>query len=169
MLPSIHLIATGGTIDKRYNPLTGELEVGPPVLPDILAAAGLSGEALAVTALLRKDSLDITDDERRLLAETIAVQPADRLLVTHGTDTLGVSAVAIAAAAPGKTVVLTGAMVPYSVAGSDAAFNVGTAYAAAGLLPPGVYIAMHGAVLPHTGYVKDRRLGRFVAAGAARP
>ena len=72
----------------------------------------------------------------------------------------------IEAAAPGKTVVLTGAMIPYSIDGSDAAFNIGIAYAAAQLLPAGVYIAMHGRVLPHTAYAKDRSQGRFIAAGS---
>ena len=160
-----HLIATGGTIDKIYNPLTGQLDVGPPVLPAILAAAGLTADDLAVTEVLRKDSLEITDDERARLAAAVAAAPADRILITHGTDTMGASAEVIATAAPGKTVVLTGAMVPYSVAGSDAAFNVGVAYAAAQWLPAGVYIAMHGRVLPHTAYAKDRSQGRFIAAG----
>lgn len=160
----VHLIATGGTIDKIYNPLTGQLDVGSPVLPAILAAAGLTGDDLAVTEILRKDSLEITDDERTQLAAAVATAPAERILITHGTDTMGASALQIAAAAPGKTVVLTGAMVPHSIAGSDAAFNVGIAFAAAQLLPAGVYIAMHGAVRPHTELVKDRAAGRFVAA-----
>lgn len=162
-MPCVQIVATGGTIDKIYNPLTGQLDVGPPVMPAILAAAGLSAAECEVVELLRKDSLEITDDERQMLAKAIAGHPTDRLLITHGTDTMGASAIAIAAAAPGKTVVLTGAMVPYSVAGSDAAFNVGVAYAAARLLPAGVYIAMHGAVLPHAEYAKDRSQGRFVA------
>lgn len=155
---SIHLVATGGTIDKRYDPPTGNLYVGPPVLPAILAAAGIS---LDVSEVLRKDSLEITDAERAALAAFVAASPARRILITHGTDTMGASAALIEAAAPGKTVVLTGAMVPWSIAGSDAAFNIGVAYAAAQALPPGVYIAMHGRALPHAQYVKDRTLGRF--------
>ena len=161
----LHLIATGGTIDKIYNPLTGQLDVGPPVLPAILATAGLAADDLVVNGVLRKDSLEITDEERGRLAAAVAAAPAERILITHGTDTMGASAKVIAAAAPGKTVVLTGAMVPYSVAGSDAAFNVGVAYAAAQWLPAGVYIAMHGAVLPHAAYTKDRSQGRFIVAG----
>ena len=141
---SLHLVATGGTIDKRYNPLTGNLDVGEPVLPAILGLAGLSGEAITVHAVLQKDSLDMNDADRALLA-----------------DTMGLSAACIAARAPAKTVVLTGAMVPYSVDGSDAAFNVGVAYAAVQQLPAGVYIAMHGRVLPHTHYEKDRAAGCF--------
>lgn len=156
----IHLIATGGTLDKRYNPLTGQLDIGPPVLPEILAAAGI---ALDVSQVLKKDSLDITDAEREQLAAFVAASPARRVLITHGTDTMGASAALIAPRTPDKTVVLTGAMVPWSVAGSDAAFNVGVAFAAVQTLPPGVYIAMHGRVLPHAAYVKDRTQGRFVA------
>lgn len=158
---SIHLIATGGTIDKLYDPLTGNLHIGPPVLPVILASAGIAHD---VSEVLRKDSLEITDGERANLAAFVADSTARRLLITHGTDTMGASAALIEAAAPGKTVVLTGAMVPYSIAGSDAAFNVGVAYAAAQILPPGVYIAMHGRVLPHAQYLKDRTLGRFLAS-----
>ncbi|MEN3372410.1 asparaginase domain-containing protein [Dechloromonas sp. ZS-1] len=158
---SLHLVATGGTIDKRYNPLTGNLDVGEPVLPAILGLAGLSGEAITVHAVLQKDSLDMNDADRALLADTVAALPGRHVLITHGTDTMGLSAACIAARAPAKTVVLTGAMVPYSVDGSDAAFNVGVAYAAVQQLPAGVYIAMHGRVLPHTHYEKDRAAGCF--------
>jgi L-asparaginase len=158
---AVHLVSTGGTIDKFYEPVSGNLLVGPPVLAGILALAGISG--LPLMEVLRKDSLEITDAERAQLAASIAESPASRLLITHGTDTMGASAAAIAEAAPGKTVVLTGAMVPYAIDGSDAAVNVAFAYAAAQLLPPGVYIAMHGRALPHVEYVKDRAAGRFVA------
>lgn len=154
----IHLVATGGTIDKIYNPLTGQLDVGSPAMAEILATADALAE---VSSILRKDSLEIDDTERAGIAAFVAASPRQRLLITHGTDTMGASAACIAVAAPEKTVVLTGAMVPYRVAGSDAAFNVGVAYAAAQLLPPGVYIAMHGRVLPHAQYAKDRAQGRF--------
>ena len=157
---SLYLIATGGTIDKRYDPPSGNLYVGPPVITEILASAGIS---LTVTEVLRKDSLEITDEERQQLAAAVAAAPASRILITHGTDTMGASARVIEAAAPGKTVVLTGAMIPYSIDGSDAAFNVGIAFSAVQILPAGVYIAMHGRVLPHAQYVKDRTQGRFLA------
>ena len=156
----IHLVATGGTIDKRYNPLTGQLDIGTPVMPEILATAGI---ALDVTEALKKDSLDITEAEREQLAALVAASPAQRVLITHGTDTMGASAALIAPRTAEKTVVLTGAMVPWSVAGSDAAFNIGVAFAAVQMLPPGVYIAMHGRVLPYTDYAKDRTQGRFIA------
>ena len=157
---TLHLIATGGTIDKRYDPPTGNLYVGPPVIAEILATAGIQ---LPVSEILRKDSLEITDEERVHIAAAVAASPAQRILITHGTDTMGASARQIEAAAPGKTVVLTGAMIPYSIQGSDAAFNVGIAFSAAQTLPAGVYIAMHGRVLPHAQFVKDRAQGRFIA------
>jgi len=159
----IHLVATGGTIDKRYDPLSGNLYVGDPVLPQILASAGLSGNALSVSAILRKDSLEITDSEREEIAAFIAALPARRIVVTHGTDTMSASAARIATLSAGQTIVLTGAMIPWSIANSDASFNVGIAYAAAQCLPAGVYIAMHGAVHPHAQYIKDRTQGRFIA------
>ena len=157
---AVLIIATGGTLDKCYNPLTGTLDVGEPVIVRTLAKAGITAE---VSALLRKDSLEITDDEREQLARHIAGTSSSRILITHGTDTMGASAARIEALAPGKTVVLTGAMIPASHQGSDADFNIGVAYAAAQILPPGVYIAMHGRVLPHAQYRKDTAQGRFVA------
>ncbi|WP_371322635.1 asparaginase domain-containing protein [Dechloromonas sp. ZY10] len=156
----IHFVATGGTIDKRYDPLSGQLYIGAPVLPEILARAGIEGK---VSEVLKKDSLDISESEREQLAAFIAALPEHQVLITHGTDTMGASAALIEPRVPGKTVVLTGAMVPWSIAGSDAAFNIGVALAAVQILPPGVYIAMHGRVLPHAAYVKDRAQGRFIA------
>ncbi|MCK6391227.1 MAG: asparaginase [Azonexus sp.] len=160
----IHLITTGGTLDKRYHPLTGVLEVGAPVITEILAQAGIGPETYALTQCLRKDSLEINDDERAQLAAAVAASSATCIVITHGTDTMGLSAACIDARCTGKTVVLTGAMVPWQIAGSDAAFNIGAAFAAARLLPPGVYIAMHGRVLPYRNYVKDRSKGWFVAS-----
>ncbi len=161
-MTKINLIATGGTLDKHYSAITGTLDVDDPVLHKVLADAGVGPEELTVSSFLRKDSLDITPDERADLAEFVASAPASRVLITHGTDTMGETAELIARLAPGKTVVLTGAMVPYKVESSDAAFNIGFAYAAVQLLPPGVYIAMHGRVLPHAQYRKVREIGRFV-------
>lgn len=161
-MDTLHLITTGGTLDKRYNPLTGTLDIGDPVIVEILAQAGIAPEAYTLSHCLRKDSLEINDEERVLLAAAVAGSSATRIVITHGTDTMGLSAACIDAQTTGKTVVLTGAMVPWHVAGSDAAFNIGAAFAAAGLLPPGVYIAMHGRALPYRNYVKDRSKGCFV-------
>ena len=159
---TIHLITLGGTIDKRYDPVSATLDVGAPVLAEILSTAGLPADELTLSAFARKDSLEMSEGDRAGLAAFVAGSPADRVLLVHGTDTMQDSAARIAQVVQGKTVVLTGAMVPHCIAGSDAAFNVGVAFAAVQLLPAGVYIAMHGQVLPHTQYRKDRALGRFV-------
>lgn len=160
----IHLIATGGTIDKQYDAVLGTLVSGEPVIARILTIAGLDSDELRVSNFLQKDSLDITDAERADLADFIATSPSERILVTHGTDTMNETAEFIARATAGanKTVVLTGAMLPYSVMDSDATFNVGSAYVAVQLLSPGVYIAMHGRVFHHNLYVKNKDQGRFV-------
>ena len=157
----IKFLTAGGTIDKVYFDAKSEFEVGTPQVAELLRDANVTFEH-EIESLLRKDSLDITPDERADLAEFVASAPASRVLITHGTDTMGETAELIARLAPGKTVVLTGAMVPYKVESSDAAFNIGFAYAAVQLLPPGVYIAMHGRVLPHAQYRKVREIGRFV-------
>lgn len=161
-MQNIHLITTGGTIDKRYNAMFGTLDVDAPVLADVLSTACSERGHLGVSQFLQKDSLEITDEERIDLARLVSGSLAQRILVTHGTDTMQETARAIAINVRDKTVVLTGAMVPHSMANSDAEFNIGFAYAAVQILPPGVYIAMHGRVLPHTQYIKDRDAGRFV-------
>ena len=123
-------------------------------------AAGVRTKSPPLEAL-KKDSLEITDDERLLVANVVAAAPTDRVLVTHGTDTMSETATLIESLGCDKTVVLTGSMVPRDFPGSDADFNLGFAYAAAQMLPPGVYVAMHGKALPHSQYKKDRSIGRF--------
>ncbi|MFZ4540061.1 asparaginase domain-containing protein [Propionivibrio sp.] len=159
---NIHLISTGGTIDKRYNAINGYLDVGSSVMPGIMESAGVSLAGVPISAFLQKDSLDISDTERADLAGFIASASSTRILVTHGTDTMGETAAYIERAVSGKTVVLTGSMVPYEISSVESAFNMGVALSAVRLLPPGVYIAMHGTVLPHAQYQKNRQSGRFV-------
>lgn len=162
-LQTIHLITAGGTIDKRYNPLSGELDVGPPVAGNILTQAGISPDRYLLTECLRKDSLAMDDADRERLAAQVAASTARCILITHGTDTMGLSAALIETRSGEKTVVLTGAMVPWQIDGSDAEFNVGFAFSAVQTLPAGVYIAMHGRALPHRQHIKDRTQGRFIA------
>lgn len=157
----VRVITTGGTIDKTYDPLKGELVFGAPTVIRAFASASVSRESRPLEALA-KDSLGITDAERLLLANVVAAAASQGVLVTHGTDTMSETAAMIDGLCPEKTVVITGAMVPSAFPGSDADFNLGFAYAAAQLLPPGVYIAMHGKVAHHTKYRKDRSVGRFV-------
>lgn len=160
-MPSVPiLLATaGGTIDKIPGSAPGELLVGPPVAPAALSLAGFSFSG--PLPILAKDSLDITPAERIVIAAAISARPETRVLLTHGTDTMSLTAKAIASLRLPKTIVLTGAMVPRSLPGSDADLNLGAAFFAASALPQGVYICMHGLALPHDQYSKNAELGRF--------
>jgi len=158
----IHVITAGGTIDKQYNAKSGGLDIGAEIISRVLHLAGVNEHEVYLSCILQKDSMDITDAERTDLVKFIIASPLNRILVTHGTDTIEKTAQLINHAR-NKTIVLTGAMVPYSMNNSDASFNIGFAYAATQLLPIGVYIAMHGKVLPYTQYTKDRAAGKFVA------
>lgn len=141
---TIQIITTGGTIDKVYFDAKSEYEVGPPQITEILRDAHVTFP-FAVEAVLHKDSLELTDDDRRLIRERIEASPCAQVLVTHGTDTMIQTAKALEAI-PGKTIVLTGSMQPARFRVTDASFNVGCALGALQSLPPGVYIAMNGRI-----------------------
>jgi L-asparaginase len=138
----IKFITTGGTIDKVYFDAKSEYEVGPPQVLEILQDAQVTFE-YEVEPVLAKDSLDMTEDDRRLVRERVAASTCNRLVVTHGTDTLIATARSLEGI-PEKTIVLTGAMQPARFRDTDAAFNLGCAVAAVQALPPGVYVAMNG-------------------------
>jgi len=140
----IKFLTTGGTIDKVYFDAKSEFEVGPPQVSELLGDANVTFEH-EVESVLRKDSLDMTDSDRALIRERVAAEPASRIVVTHGTDTMILTALALKGI-PGKTIVLTGSMQPARLRVTDAGFNLGTAVAAAQTLPPGVYIAMNGRI-----------------------
>ena len=156
----ILVVTTGGTIDKVYFDAKSEFEVGRSMVGDLLREAQVHApyETLEV---LRKDSLDLTDADRELIRASIAAKPNRRVVVTHGTDTMTQTARALVAI-EGKTIVLTGALSPARFANTDAAFNVGMAFAAAQTLPAGVYIAMNGRVFDARRVRKDRATNRFV-------
>lgn len=157
----IAILTTGGTIDKVYA-LSGDLEIGPPAVAGILDAV-VTPTPILVERVLAKDSLDLTDDDRDALARAVARTAADRIVITHGTDTMTDTAESLAGRVPeGKTIVLTGALQPASMNRSDAAFNLGFAIAAAQTSPPGVYVAMSARVFPASTVVKDRSTGAFV-------
>lgn len=160
----VHVIATGGTIDKEYS-IAGELEIGDPMVPGILET-GKSWLDLSVEAVCGKDSLDMADEDRRLVRQRVAAAPADRVLITHGTDTM-VETAAVLADVEGKVIVLTGAMVPARMSRTDAAFNLGLAVAALQVMPPGVWIAMSGRIFPADAVRKDTTVGRFVPTSPA--
>ncbi|WP_062071729.1 asparaginase domain-containing protein [Demequina sediminicola] len=163
----VAVIATGGTIDKVYE-LTGDLEVGEPAAVRILSTV-VPGVAIRVTGALALDSRDITDADRDVLVRAIDEAQTDAVVVTHGTDTMADTASYLHSRVPaGSTVVLTGALRPETVHGSDAQVNLGFALAAAQLASPGVYVAM-GARLFAAGTVrKETATGAFVATGEER-
>ncbi|MGH8178523.1 MAG: asparaginase domain-containing protein [Steroidobacter sp.] len=158
----IAVVTTGGTIDKIYFDALSTFKVGEPAVARLLHIAHVA-HPFRVDELLRKDSLELTDEDRRRLCEHVAALASTRVIVTHGTDTMTESAKALASV-QGKTIVLTGALAPARFHESDASFNLGMAFAAVQTLPPGVYIAMSGQVFRGDQVRKDREIGRFVAA-----
>jgi len=144
----IKFFTTGGTIDKIYFDAKSEYEVGPPQVLEVLKEANVAFN-YEVESLLRKDSLDITGEDRQLIRQRIAAEPCDRIVITHGTDTMIETAKTLSGI-PGKTIVLTGSMQPARFRVTDATFNIGSAIAAVQNLGPGVYLAMNGRILdPH--------------------
>lgn len=155
----IQIYTTGGTFDKVYYDALSEFSIGEPMATPLLAEAGVNFD-YKVTSLLKKDSLDFTDNDRELLAQHVHQATADKILIIHGTDTMAHSAEALGNI-PGKTVVFTGAMQPARMQHSDAPFNLGFAIGALQCLSAGIYIAMNGQVFNVGQVQKNRALGRF--------
>lgn len=166
MTDRILILTTGGTIDKEYS-LAGELEIGEPTIPRLLKPV-LTTLEFRVEQILRKDSLDLDADDRALVRERVLSAEEDRIIVTHGTDTMTATAEALGVVRD-RVIVLTGAMQPARMRESDASFNLGAAVAAAQLLPPGVYLAMSGRVLPAGAVAKDRSVGIFLPVSSVGP
>lgn len=160
---SILVLTTGGTIDKQYFDALSEYQVGESMIARMLAT-GRVAHPFEICELMRKDSLELNDVDRALIAERIAASSSRHIIVTHGTDTMTMTAQSLAAI-PDKTIVLVGALSPARFAESDAMFNLGMAFACAQTAPPGVYITMNGCVFRGDAVVKDREQGRFVARG----
>jgi len=142
-MPAIRIFVTGGTFDKEYDELTGSLEFKDTHLPEMLRL-GRCRIDVSIRTLMMIDSLDMTDADRELIVRHCAQSDESRIVITHGTDTMVETAAALARGVTGKTVVLTGAMIPYAFGSSDGLFNLGSAVSFAQVLPPGVYIAMNG-------------------------
>lgn len=159
---SILVLTTGGTIDKAYFDALSEYQIVDSGIPDLLREARVA-LPLRVVELMRKDSLELTEADRALIASTAREAPETRIVVTHGTDTMTETAKVLAAAVPGKTICLTGALSPARFAETDANFNLGMAIATVQVAPPGVYIAMSGQVFDALKVKKDRAAGKFVA------
>jgi len=154
------VLTTGGTIDKQYFDALSTYQVADTIVARLLEIARVT-LPFAILELSRKDSLDFDDGDRAALTAAARGADARRIVVTHGTDTMTASAAALADL-PGKTIVLTGALTPARFVESDAAFNLGMAFAAAQVAPPGVYIAMNGTIFSAGNVVKDRGRGAFV-------
>ena len=156
---TLHIITTGGTIDKVYFDAQSEYEVGSPQVLEILREAHVTFDH-TLESVLRKDSLELTDADRQLIRRHVEAAPANRVLITHGTDTLVQTALALEDI-PRKTVVLTGSMQPARFRNTDAVFNVGVAIGAVQCLPPGVYLAMNGRVFDPRRVRKNRERHAF--------
>lgn len=158
------LITTGGTIDKIYIPTTGELAFSDTNLRRMIEQARINIDDLIIQELMRLDSLDMTDEHRDLIAQACMAASEEQIVITHGTDTMPETARRIKADLRhigNKTIVLTGAMVPYSVRGSDALFNLGTAFAHVDTLAPGVYVSMNGRAFGAASVRKNKARGLF--------
>ncbi len=156
----IRILVTGGTFDKLYDEIAAKLYFKDTQVPEMLRL-GRCRLDVAIRTVMMVDSLDMTDADRALIVNTCQQAPETRIVVTHGTDTMCESARALAAAVTGKTVVLTGAMVPYAFGSSDGMFNLGSAMSFAQVLPPGVYIAMNGRYFHADRVRKNRQTGFF--------
>lgn len=158
-MQALRIFTTGGTIDKIYFDAQSEYEVGEPQIGEILRDMNVQLR-FEITPLMRKDSLDLNAADRTLIRSAVAAAAEDRIVITHGTDTMTETAAALAGI-PDKTIVLTGALNPARFRGSDAMFNIGGALAAAQIAPPGVYIYMNGRVFDARKVRKNRDRNRF--------
>ncbi|MEM8681213.1 MAG: asparaginase domain-containing protein [Planctomycetota bacterium] len=151
----IKILSCGGTIDKVYFDSKSEFEVGEPQIESVFREANVT-YAFEIESLMRKDSLDMTDEDRQLIADRVRSAEERHILITHGTDTMAQTARALLQI-PGKVMVLTGSMTPARFRATDAIFNIGCAVGALQASAPGVYIAMSGRVIPGELAEKDRQ------------
>ncbi len=161
---TIRVIITGGTFDKHYDEIRGNLTFKDTHLPEILKSARCAVPVeLELNQLI--DSLDMQTANRLQVLESCRRAAEERIVITHGTDTMVETAEVLGRAGLAKTIVLTGAMLPYIFSNSDAVFNLGCALAAVQLLPRGVYVAMNGRVFPWDNVRKNTELGVFEEKG----
>lgn len=160
MLHDIKIFITGGTFDKEYNELNGSLYFKETHLYEMLEL-GRCRLDLSIDTLMMKDSLDFADIDRKIIAEACSLAEEKRILITHGTDTMTITASYLSKYCTDKTIVLTGAMVPYKFGSSDGLFNLGSALAFVQILPPGVYIAMNGKIFEANKVIKNTDKAEF--------
>jgi L-asparaginase len=166
-MEQIRILVTGGTFDKEYNELTGELFFHGTHTGEMLRL-GRCLVPVEIETLMMIDSLQMTDADRHLILERCLATGPNRIVITHGTDTMEQTAAVLGRAVHGKTIVLTGAMVPYTFGSSDGMFNLGTALAFVQTLEPGVYVAMNGRCFPWHSVTKNRERGVFEAVPGLR-
>ena len=157
----VKIFCTGGTIDKVYFDALSEYQIGDPVVKNILKE-GLATFPFEVASLLKKDSLEITDEDRDIIYKAVEAETCKHILITHGTDTMIDTAKRLSAIKE-KTIVLTGAMQPARFRNTDAIFNIGYAIASAQHLPPGIYLAMNGQIFTPDAVQKNRAAAQFEA------
>jgi len=157
---SIRIFITGGTFDKEYNELTGELFFKETHLPEMLSRSRNTVD-VTVRTLMMIDSLNMTDEDRELIVHQCRHTEENKIIITHGTDTMTITAKVLAENIKGKTIVITGAMIPYKFGSSDGFFNLGSALAFVQTLPPGIYIAMNGKPFAWNNVYKNKRTGQF--------
>ncbi len=156
----ICIFVTGGTFDKTYDEIHGRLSFADTHLLEMLRL-GRSRVEVSIRTLMMIDSLEMTDADREVIVSSCVRCYESRIVITHGTDTMVETAAALARGVPGKTVVLTGAMIPYAFGSSDGLFNLGSAVSFAQVLPPGVYIAMNGQHFAWDEVRKNKETGVF--------
>ena len=159
-METVKILVTGGTFDKEYDEINGRLFFKDTHVGEMLHL-GRSKLAVETRTLMMIDSLEMTDEDRELILKTCRSCTSTRILITHGTDTMEITARVLGAAKLDKTIVLTGAMIPYKFGSSDGLFNLGSALAFAQALPHGVYVVMNGKYFLFDNVKKDRSTGEF--------
>jgi L-asparaginase len=157
---AIRIFITGGTFDKEYNELNGQLYFKDTHIHDLLKM-GRSKLDISLHTLMMVDSLELTDKDRQIIADSCMRADEQKIVITHGTDTMTETAKMLAEQIKGKTIILTGAMIPIKFGSSDGLFNLGSALAFAQTLPAGVYIAMNGRYFTWDNCKKNRQTGTF--------
>lgn len=157
---AIKIFVTGGTFDKEYNELNGSLFFKDTHLPEMLTL-GRSRVQVDIRTLMMIDSLEMTEEDRETIAQNCIKAKEDKILITHGTDTMVETARVLAEKIKNKTIILTGAMIPYKFGSSDGLFNLGSALAFVQILPNGIYIVMNGRYFKWDNVRKDKITGEF--------
>lgn len=157
---AIRIFITGGTFDKEYNEITGQLYFNDTHMHDLLEM-GRNKVKIEIRTLMMVDSLEMTDEDRELIAYQCEQCDEEQIVITHGTDTMSDTAAVLGKRVKGKTIILTGAMIPIKFGSSDGLFNLGSALAFAQTLPAGVYVAMNGRYFTWDNVRKNKQTGMF--------